>query len=50
MDNRFLELWQANLTGLKAFAETDYAKETSAIARKERKRIKEKKRKGEHTI
>ncbi len=44
MASRSLELWQANLAGLKAFAETDFAKEISATARK---REKEKKRKGE---
>jgi len=42
MASRFLELWQANLAGSKAFAETGYAKGISATASRK------KKRKGEH--
>jgi hypothetical protein len=37
MAGRFLELWQANLTGLKALAETDYAKGISATAPRKKK-------------
>jgi hypothetical protein len=37
MAGRFLELWQANLAVLKAFAKTDYAKGSSATAPRKKK-------------
>jgi len=37
MASRYLKLWQANLTGLKAFADADYAKGISATAPREKK-------------